>query len=373
MIKLKIYYDEKYSKISFYVIKTFLIILVLGIIIFNLSKQLHTAFNFASAILGPLVLGLALAYLLSPLVELIEKKILFKIKRKKTKRALAVTITFALVAAIVILILEILIATVTRSISNIDFMDVLVFVDTLETDFSRFWSIVEEKLKELNVDLGNVGSVLSGIFNNVSSGASTLLFANIFAIYFLMDSGIKKYWNDLLNLFTSSETREKLKEFAKDADRVFSGYIRGQAIDALCIGIMVTISLLIAGIPYAVVIGLLTAIGNLIPYVGPIVGFGSLIIITLSEGNFIHMFTGGIILAIVMAIDGNVINPKLLSNNVEIHPILVIIALIAGGQIGGIIGMLVAVPCAALIKLQFDKFVEKRKKLNQAKEKEIQL
>ena len=159
----------------------------------------------------------------------------------------------------------------------------------------------------------------------------------------------------------SEETRAKLREFAADADRVFSGYIRGQSIDALLVGVLVTIALLIIGVPYAVVIGLLTGFGNLIPYVGPVIGFASLVIICLSEGSLLHLALGAGVLLLVMAIDGNIINPKLLSDNVEIHPVLVIVALIAGGQIGGIVGMLVAVPVAALLKLQFEKLVAKRR------------
>ena len=109
------------------------------------------------------------------------------------------------------------------------------------------------------------------------------------------------------------------------------------------------------------VIGLLTGIGNLIPYVGPIIGFASLAIVAISEGSMFHLAAGGAVLGLVMAIDGNIINPKLLSDNVEIHPVLVIVALIAGGEIGGVLGMLLAVPCAALLKLQFERFIERRK------------
>ena len=124
---------------------------------------------------------------------------------------------------------------------------------------------------------------------------------------------------------------------------------------------LVSLALLIAGIPYAVVIGILTGLGNLVPYVGPVVGFGSLIIVCLAEGSISHLVVGGIILAAVMFIDGNIINPRMLSSNVEVHPVLVIIALLAGGNIGGVVGMLIAVPVAALLKLQFEKYVEKRR------------
>ena len=140
--------------------------------------------------------------------------------------------------------------------------------------------------------------------------------------------------------------------------------------DALLVGVMVSIAMLIARIPYALVIGILTGIGNLVPYVGPVVGFGSLIIVSLAEGSISKLIIGAVILAAVMFIDGNVINPKMLSSNVEVHPVLVIVALIAGGNIGGVVGMLVAVPVAALLKLQFEKYVEKRRKTVQDREHE---
>ena len=269
--------------------------------------------------------------------------------------------TVGLIAVFIILILLALIITVTRSVDKIDIKDLTAFIETEMADFSNFWSSVEAQLAKFNIDLGNIGSVLSTVFNDISSVASNLLFANIFAIYFLLDSHIAEYWNDVLNAFTKPETREKMAEFMKDADRVFSGYIRGQSIDAFLVGSLVTVILLILRIPYAVVIGLLTGIGNLIPYVGPIIGFASLAIVAISEGSMIHLIEGTAVLGLVMAIDGNIINPKLLSDNVEIHPVLVIVALIAGGEIGGVLGMLLAVPCAALLKLQFDRFVERRK------------
>ena len=62
-----------------------------------------------------------------------------------------------------------------------------------------------------------------------------------------------------------------------------------------------------------------------------------------------------------MFIDGNIINPRMLSSNVEVHPVLVIVALLAGGRVGGVVGMLVAVPVAALLKLQFERYIDKRK------------
>ncbi|MBO7677798.1 MAG: AI-2E family transporter [Erysipelotrichaceae bacterium] len=364
----KQFYDERYSKLSVYIIKTTLLIFIMGLIIFHFSAETRNILKFIAAILGPLVLGMALAYLLSPLVEFFENRVFYSVNNEKKARSISVLVTFGLIAILIILILLALIMTVTRSIDKIEIKDLTAFVESAMADFSKFWSSVEAQLAKFNISLGNIGSFLSSVFNNVSSVASNLLFANIFAIYFLLDSHIADYWQDVLNVFTKPETREKLAEFYKDADRVFSGYIRGQSIDAFLVGSLVTVALLILRVPYAMVIGLLTGIGNLIPYVGPIIGFGSLAIVAISEGSLFHLAAGGAVLGLVMAIDGNIINPKLLSDNVEIHPALVIVALLAGGEIGGVLGMLLAVPCAALLKLQFDKLVERKRAENKAEE-----
>ena len=114
------------------------------------------------------------------------------------------------------------------------------------------------------------------------------------------------------------------------------------------------------------------AIGNLIPYVGPILGYAGLITVCLLEGEINKLIIGGICLLVIMFLDGNVLNPKLLSNSVKVHPLLVVAALIGGGALGGILGMIVAVPCAALLKLQFDRYLQKKEERIQGESREVQ-
>ena len=355
------YYNEDYARISYYAVRTVMTIFILGLIVYYLAGKTGAAISFVSAVFKPLVLGLALTYLLSPLAAKLEKRLFASIKKPGTARLASVLLTFAIVLAVLFFILGIMVVTITKSISSFNFEDIRLLVLGLADQFSRFWTTIEKTLASMNINLGSAGDFLGGVFNGVKEGASTLLFAVIFSIYFLIDDSIGTYWSGVLKAFTSDQTRARMSSFAADANRVFSGYIRGQSLDALLVGVMVSIAMLIAGIPYALVIGILTGIGNLVPYVGPVVGFGSLIIVSLAEGSISKLIIGVVILAAVMFIDGNVINPRMLSSNVEVHPVLVIVALLAGGKVGGVVGMLVAVPVAALIKLQFEKYVEKRK------------
>ena len=362
MKKFQKYYNKEYDAISFYAIKTVLAIFILGLVIYYLAGKMGYVLSFASAVLKPLVLGMVLTYLLSPVVEKLQNRLFSSFRSRTAGRGAAVILTFAII----------IVTTLTQSLSAFSLADLKDYLTILSEQFSRFWTTIEKQLASMNINLGSVGDMLGAIFNGVKAGASTLLFACIFAVYFLLDDRIGAYWIGVLDVFTTEKTRNGLRTFAENADRVFSGYIRGQSLDALIIGVLVTIALLIAGVPYAVVIGILTGFGNLVPYVGPVVGFGSLIIVCLAEASVTDLIVGAVILAAVMFIDGNVINPRMLSSNVEVHPVLVIVALLAGGKVGGVVGMLVAVPVAALIKLQFEKYVDKRRAKRAAEESETE-
>ena len=122
--------------------------------------------------------------------------------------------------------------------------------------------------------------------------------------------------------------------------------------------------------PYGVMIGVMVGIGNLIPYMGPVVGYGLTLVAGIVTGNIETMIIGLVIIGTIQVVDGAVINPKLLSNSIEIHPMLVILALLAGNKIGGFVGMIGAVPVAALIKLWFERAVEYRKNEKKADEKQ---
>ena len=364
MGRLAKYYNKEYSIKSIYVVKTALMTFVLGLVIYYLAGKTGSALSFASAVLKPLVLGLVITYLLSPAVKKLEAGLFSGIRKPAARKIAAVVLTFIIVLMVLGLILGIIAVTVTKSLSAFNPAEFKEYLAALADQFSKFWTTIERQLASMNINLGSAGAWLGRIFHGVRSGASTLLFAVIFAIYFLLDEKIFQYWAEVLKVFADEKARDRLHVLSADANRVFSGYIRGQSMDAAIVGSLVSIALLIAGVPYAVVIGILTGIGNLVPYVGPVVGFGSLIIVCLAEGSIIHLIIGGVILAAVMFIDGNIINPRMLSSNVEVHPVLVIVALLAGGKVGGVVGMLVAVPVAALIKLQFERYVERRKALH---------
>lgn len=360
MNKLKEKIDPKYLKICVYASVTVIMTIVALAVLYFSGGFWKTLWSMFTAVLTPVVIGGIICYLFLPIVDRLER--LLSKEEKPWRRPAAVAIFYggiALILIALIILLFILLKGGIDEIRNLDFAEIKDFIMSLYDQFSTEIKSIESLIKATDLPIGKAGDLLTGFINAIASFFSGLLFGVIFSIYFMLDgNNIGKYWRRASMLIAGEKFNSDLDRFTGDADRVFSGYIRGQFLDALLVGVVSSVLLTLGGVPYAVVIGILVGIGNLIPYVGPVVGYGAVAIICLIMGQFDKLVIGIVILAAIMFVDGNVINPRLLSDNVEVHPLLVIAALLAGGAIGGFAGMLVAVPVAALLKLQFDRYLE---------------
>jgi len=158
----------------------------------------------------------------------------------------------------------------------------------------------------------------------------------------------------------SDNINKKLRNIVGDLDMVFSGYIRGQLTDALVMMILISVILSIIKVKFAIIIGVFAGVGNLIPYVGPIVAYISTTAVCLLNGDTKTWVVAMIALLLIQTIDGNVINPKLLSHSIKIHPLIVIVSIIFGSALGGFLGMLLAVPLGAYVKLIIVRFIDRR-------------
>lgn len=363
-MKLKEYLDSRYNKIAVYTIITVVIIFILCIILSISGGFFQKLFSVIGLVLRPIITGGVIAYLFEPVIQKIEK--LF---HGKSARLIAVIITGLLLLLIIaggVLFIAVTVRDQANSVT-LDTGSITTFVESLieslDLRIDEITAKAQTWLSEHSSVLGTVFGKLTGVFGSLSDFASSLFFSVIFAIYFLLDSkNIGAYWSRILDIFVKPEFRGKVQELINDADRCFSGYIRGKLLDALIVFVMVSIAMLICTIPYPFVIGLMTALGNLIPFVGPIGGLIALLVICLGEGLMSKFILGAVVLIVLMQIDANVINPRLMSRSIAIHPLLVFAAMIAGGAVGGIVGMLVSAPIAAWLKIEFDKYIDQKAK-----------
>jgi len=356
--------DPKYVKVCAYAGVTALLVFAAGMLIYNSSSTFASTWSLVQKILQPILWGGIICYILLPVVRWVDARLAsIHLIADDTRRLYAsVAITLAVVALAIVGIVALLLLVVTRSLEGVSFESLQAIVESLGGDIDALIDQIMALAAEAGLSLGeDATSTITGAVSRVAGYATTTVFSIIFGIYFLLDGeSVFKYF---ARLFRAMLGRRRSPDFAhvmEDADHAFSGYIRGQFLDGLLVGSITTIVFAIIDVPYWPVIGVLTGIGNLIPYVGGPVGFGTTIIVCLVQGSYEKLIAGVVALAVIMFIDGNIINPRLVANAVEVHPLLVVAALIAGSALGGLAGMLVAVPSAAFIKAQVDRWVDAR-------------
>ena len=154
--------------------------------------------------------------------------------------------------------------------------------------------------------------------------------------------------------------------FGKYFDRtnnIFFNFLAGQFLDGIIIGIITSIAMSIIGVKYAVLLGFMIGIFNLIPYFGAIIAVAIAALITLLTGGLGQCLIMVIVVIILQQIDANIINPKILGNSLKISPLLVIFAVPVGGAYFGFWGMFLSVPIVAVIKLLLTDYIEYKNSL----------
>lgn len=372
--------NRKYTQISIYVVATVIaiyLVIAAGNNMSDILKCIQKAWSLLSQVFTPLLIGFVIAYLLKPLVEKLDsylRNISFLQEKKQLRHQLSVAITSLIVLLVFVVLSIFVIKSIGKELAVTRFKDMGDFLRIIAKNVNTFYEALIVQLKSMSISTVQVQQFLKtvtdgltsnilGAISKVSDFFTNFLFSIIFAIYFMLDGEkLWNYWSKSIKAFTSRQVDTVIHQLLKDVEGVFSGYVRGQVIDAFFMFLMVSIVFGFLHVKFWIVIGLLVGIGNLVPYVGPFLGYGSIAIIGLVTSDLNMALRAFIALLIIQGIDGNIINPRLLSASIDIHPVLVIVSLIIGSMIGGFLGMLVSVPVGALCKLWFERLVEYRTK-----------
>ena len=384
---MKIHFDKKLLKYSVYVTLTAIAVYLALTIMSNIGTIFITTFNIIGNLLGlikPLIIAVIIAYLLYPLTKIIENFLrtntLYKIKNQSARRVIAIVSSYLLIIGIVLALLWGIYFMIGGQLSkNTTLTNIVSDISSYLNTNSFSTSSIEDTLKNLNIPfidnlqpyiiqivdtvqkyiMTNLGAMTSNIMS-IGSSIASFFIAIIISIYILKDSEyFISLWKKLYYLiFRSSNTGKKISETFALVNDVFSKFIRGQLLEAFCVGILSAIALSIVGIDYAVVIGLIAGICNMIPYVGPLVGTILAAVMGLLSGRPIKVIYAVIAMLIVQQVDNNLLAPKLVGNSVGLHAVFTMMAILVGGNIGGLLGMLLAVPIAASIRVLFNKWYE---------------
>ena len=374
--------DRKLLKYCIYTTVTVLLIYI-GITILN---NIGSIFLLLSSIIGsiiglvkPLLMALVIVYLLKPVVHSIanflEKKNIFK--KATTRRAIGILGVYALVIAVFVAIISGIYIMVGGKLSNnITITNMTEYLTDYLKNSTLSVSAISEKLQSLNILGGNLNEKIAQIVSYVQSyfiasiGAMTdsivsiggniasFFIAVILSIYLMQDSEyFMDLWDKIFNLiFGKSSAGNKLKEVISTIDITFYKYIRGQLLEAFFVGVLSATVLYFIGIDYALIIGIIAGICNMIPYIGPIVGTILAVIMALLSGEPITALWATIGMIVVQQVDNSLLAPKIVGDSVGLHPVFIMLAIIIGGSLGGLVGMLIAVPVAASVKALLSKW-----------------
>ena len=386
-------FNRKYMQISLYVIMTAIIIYILSLIAKNAPSILTVIMekvNWLLKVIRPVILGFVFAYLLDPVVNFFEGKFskLKIFKKMKRHRIWATLLSVIIFFLALVGLVSLLIFTVTDQIRLANFDDIIALATEYIKSIEAFYNSILNNMEKLDIQSSQleqyIENILTVLLNavrgfadnvvnsitNISGYFTTIIFGFIIGFYFIIDGKIfTLYLKKVSYALFSKKTNKRISTILSDMNYAFSGYVRGQLADAFVMMILISLVLSITQVKFAIVIGIFAGLGNLIPYFGPIVAYFLTSIVCLINGEFQKLIISIIALIIVQTIDGNFIGPKLLSRSIKIHPLIIIVSLIFGNAIGGFLGMLLAVPVGAYIKLVFVRYIDNRNK----KKKELEM
>jgi predicted PurR-regulated permease PerM len=304
-------------------------------------------------IIMPLLLATLIAILLRPVVVFFNKKI-------KIPHVIAVLIAVLFFVVFVVSI----VLFISWQVS--DFVDdwpkiqhnMTVNYENLQRWIKESFNISYRKqetyLESVKNDSLNNKNQLVG--NTISTFSSTLLTLVLIPIYTFLILLYRNLFKKFLSKLVAKENHPALINILLEIKLVVQSYIVGLLIEMGIVALLTTLGLMIIGVPYAILLGTITAILNLIPYIGILVAGAISIFAALTNYTDISMAIGVIVVnAVVQLIDNNFLVPKIVASKVKLNALVSILAVFAGGAIGGIMGMFLAIPVSAILKVIFDR------------------
>lgn len=385
---MKFQFDRKLLKISAYIIFTSIAVYISFSIISNIGLILKGIFSFifkTFSLIKPLIIASVIAYLLYPLTKFIEKFLkenkLYSIKNQGNRRIISIITSYLLIVGLVIgLICGIYFMIGGQLSKNTSLTNIVQYIENYANYTTFDLNSIKETLENLNVPfveslkpyildlitllqdyvIDNIGSMSSHIMN-IGSSIASFFIALVISVYLLKDS---EYFIGLFKklyylVFRESKAGKYTTNVFLIIHDVFSKFIRGQLLEAFFVGVLSSIALTLVGIDYAPVIGLISGICNMIPYVGPIAGTILAAVMALLSGNFMKIIYAVVAMIIVQQIDNNLLAPKIVGDSVGLHAVFTMLAILVGGNVGGLFGMLLAVPLTASFRVLFNLWYDK--------------
>lgn len=375
--------DNKYFKWGLTAFLVLVAAVVFWLVFSNLGGVYDLIIEFLK-IISSLLYGCVFAYLMNPILGLAERLYGKMTKNWKWKestksafvRIAGVTTTVVVFLGAVYALLALIVPSITSSISELirpermqEYYNTVegwvhdLFADSsvekwVDSNFAELLSVFSSFIQNMNIfDLllgaaSSVYSVIEIVFN--------MMIGVIAGVYILVyKKELASQTKKLTVAFCKEERADRVFEIARRTNRIFSGFVIGKLIDAIFVGVVTYLALLIMGMPFAPLIATLVGITNIIPFFGPFIGAIPSALLLLIE-NPIDAVYFAIFIVILQMVDGNIIENRILGEKLGISDFWVLVAILISGGIFGFMGMLIGVPIFAVLYTIIADMVNKR-------------
>lgn len=322
--------------------------------------------------LNPFFIGFTIAYLLDPLVKM-------TMKYTKLKRSPSVGIVFLSILILVSIFFNLVMPSVISGSANI-LKDIPVLIESFNKQLTQVniedpalqdyvmksISSIQDKLTTAaNYIITNV----TNFFVGLTSAVMSFIFGTVVSIYALLDKeSFKKLSKKLTITFVGDEKALRFFAFMDTVNSIFSSFLSGLILEAIIVGILAFIAMSLLGVKYAAIYAIIICLTNVIPYIGPFIGAIPAVGITLLTNPILALWVG-IAILIIQQLDANVIGPKIMGSAIGLGPIWIILAISLGGTFGGMVGMIMSIPVAAIMKILLERVFETHYKKQNSKVK----
>lgn len=340
----------------FVIFLTVLLLIGLNILVFNKVSFIFTPIVvLIQTVVLPIILSAILYYLLVPIVDFFE--------RKGVRRIYSIIVLYLIIIGVLTILIVLVIPLLRDQI-----MRLIVSFPNLVNDIERmleqvigsqFLNQVQQtfdfNISDLAAQVSNqattiLNSTFAGIGNIIGSVSKTVMaiITVPFILFYLLKDG-KKLPDYILN-FVPIPMRNHTFTVLQEMNKQISSYIRGQIVVSFCIGVLMFIGFVIIGLDYAPVLAVIASFTSVVPYLGPAIAITPALIIAVVTSPYM-LLKLIIVWTIVQLIEGKFISPQIMGRNLHVHPITIIFIIIIAGNLFGVVGILLAVPGYAVLKV----------------------
>ena len=350
-------------------LRNFILLITYGLVLYwllNHTAQAKHLIQSAYGVISPFVLGFCIAFVLNVVMRRLERLWDVKVRTQKFRRPVCLLLSLLLFIGVVFAVLFILIPQLKATVLSIGEMmpEYVAEIEGWWQNFSGFLSHYGAQLPQLELDVEKITSWVAELVSNVGSGVVNttvnvttsivsavvnFVLALVFAIYLLgQKENLCRQLRKVLQAFLSERWVRRLLHVAKEANRSFTNFVTGQLTEAVIIGALCFVGMLLLGMPYALAISVLVGFTALIPIFGAFIGtaVGAFLILLVNPMQALWFI---VFILILQQFDGNILGPKILGDSIGLSPFWVIFAIVLGGGLFGIVGMIIGVPSFAVI------------------------